>query len=74
MRPLSVAPQQVPAAVVRRLDGGAPEGPASVQQVEVARVPAPLVIPRQIDPVGLRVTALQLENQHLRDELDRRTA
>ena len=54
MRPLSVVPQQVPTAVVRRLEGGAAEGPAPVQQVEVGRVPAPLVIPRQTDGVSRR--------------------
>ena len=64
-----VVPQAVPQATVRRLDV-APEGPVPVQQVVVREVPAPSVVPRQIDPVGLRLMALQLENEHLRHELD----
>lgn len=70
MRPLSVVPQQVPVAIVRRIDRGTPEGPVRVQQVEVARVVAPRVVPRQLDPVALRLMALQLENEDLRAELD----
>ena len=49
MRPVSVVPQQVPVAVVRRLDAAA-EQPAPVQQVDVSLVPPPVVVPRQVDP------------------------
>lgn len=70
MSPVSLVPQQVPAAVVRRIDRDVPLGPAPVQHVDVARVLAPSVVPRQLDPVALRLVALQLENEDLRAELD----
>ena len=54
MSPVSLVPQQVPAAVVRRIDAGVPEGAVPVQHVEVARVVAPSVVPRQPGPVALR--------------------
>jgi hypothetical protein len=40
-----------------------------VQQVDVAPVTAPVLVPRQVDPVALRLLALQIENEHLRAEL-----
>ena len=72
MTPLS--PSLVPRAVVRALEV-APEPEVQAQQVDVRRVPSPHVVPRQIDPVGLRLMALQLENDELRSELEQlRTA
>ena len=38
--------------------------------LEVPRVPSPQVVPRQLDPVALRIMALMLENDELRAELD----
>ena len=67
MTPLS--PALVPRAVVRALQV-VQEPAAPAQQVEVRRVPSPHVVPRQIDPVGLRLMALQLENAELRSELE----
>ena len=67
MTPLS--PALVPRAVVRLLEV-VQEPAARAQQVAVRRVPSPHVVPRQIDPVGLRVMALQLENDELRSELE----
>ena len=69
MSPLSVVPQQVPAAVVRRVDT-LDEVTVPVQHVEVDRVPAPHAVPRQLDPVALRLMALQLENDELRAEVE----
>lgn len=69
MSPVSISPDGVPAAIVRRL-AVVPEQPQAVRQVEVPPVPSPHVVPRQIDPVGLRIMALMLENQELRAELD----
>lgn len=69
MSPVWPMPASVPAAAVRRLDRGAVEGPARVQKVAVRTVPAPSVTPQHINPVGLRLMALQLENDHLRSEL-----
>ena len=69
MSPLSLVPAQVPAAAVRRLSDGVEES-APVQQVVVPVVPAARVVPRQLDPVALRLMALQLENEDLRAELD----
>ena len=72
MTPLS--PARVPGAVVRVLRVTA-EPVVPVQQVVVAEVPAASVVPRQIDPVGLRLLALQRENDDLRAQLERaRTA
>ena len=72
MTPLS--PELVPAPLVRRLRVVG-DRPAPVQHVEVQRVPSPHVVPRQIDPVGLRLMALQLENDQLRAEVEQlRTA
>jgi hypothetical protein len=67
MTPLS--PQPVPQADVRRREV-AEEAPAPVHQVAVQRVPSPSVVPRQIDMVGLRLMALQLENDQLRAEVE----
>lgn len=69
MRPVSVVPQQVPVASVRRLHSGAVEIPR-VQHVDVTRVPAPRVVPRQLDRTAQRLLALQLENDDLRAEVD----
>lgn len=69
MRPVTVVPQQVPVATVRRLHSGAAEI-RRVQHVDVSRVPAPSVVPRQLDPAALRLMALQLENDDLRAEVD----
>ena len=68
MTPVWIVPRAVPAATVRRLHEGVHEAPP-VQQVAVRAVPSPSVLPRQIDPVGLRLMALQLENDDLRSEL-----
>lgn len=69
MKPVWIVPQAVPRADVRRLDGGVHE-PTQVRQVAVRPVPSPCVVPRQIDPVALRLLSLQLENEDLRAELD----
>ena len=75
MSPLWLGPSAVTPAQVRRLSDGAQEVGAPVQRVVVPVVPAPSVVPRQIDPVGLRLMALQLENEQLRAELEQlRTA
>lgn len=66
---MSVVPQQVPVAVVRQVFRGA-EDPVRVTQLEVSRVVAPSVVPRQLDPVALRLVPLMLENADLRAELD----
>ena len=74
MSPLWLGPSAVAPAQVRRLSGGRQEG-TTVQRVAVEVVPAARVVPRQIDPVGLRLMALQLENEQLRTELEQlRTA
>ena len=69
MSPVWIVPPAVPAAKVRRLSEDAVEVVVPVQ-LSVAVVPAPKIVPRQIDPVGLRLMALQLENEHLRAELE----
>ena len=69
MSPVSVVPQRVPAATVRRLTSEVTEGPFPVQRVAVQAVAAPRVVPRQLDPVARRLMALQLENDDLRVEL-----
>lgn len=69
MTPDVVFPPPVPAASVRRLPVAAAQT-AAPQPVVVPVLPAPIVVPRQIDPVGLRLMALQLENEQLRAELD----
>ena len=70
MSRIPVVPQSVPAASVRRLAGrAAPAVP--VQQVAVPRGPTPTITPRQIDPVGLRIMALQSEVEALRATLQR---
>ena len=70
MSPIWLGPSAVAPATVRRLSGGGAEQGAPVQRVAVPVVPAPSVVPRQIDPVGLRLMALQLENDQLRAELE----
>ena len=70
MNRIPVVPQAVPQATVRRLEPTTPVGPIPVQHVVVREVAAPRAVPRRIDPVALRLMALQLENDHLRDELD----
>lgn len=67
--PVPIHPDGVPTATVRRLSVAA-ETPQVVRHLQVSRVPSPLVVPRQIDPVGLRLMALMLENDELRAELD----
>ena len=62
-------PSLVPSASVRRLPSNEPEGPAVVQHIAPPVVPAPHAVPRQIDPVGLRLMALQLENDALRAQI-----
>ena len=69
MSPLWLGPSAVAPAHVRRLSSGVEPG-TPVQRVAVPVVPAPSVVPRQIDPVGLRLMALQLENDQLRAELE----
>ena len=74
MSPLPIRPAGVASAVVRRLSV-VPEQPRAVVHLEVPRVPSPQVVPRQLDPVALRIMALMLENDELRAELDQlRTA
>ena len=68
MSPLWVVAPAVPSATVRRLGGGVPETPVPVQ-VSVPVVPAPVVIPRQVDAVALRLRALESEVESLRAEL-----
>ena len=70
MSPLWLGPSAVAPAHVRRLSGDGVEAGTPVQRVAVPVVPAPSVVPRQIDPVGLRLMALQLENDQLRAELE----
>lgn len=67
MTPLS--PEVVPAPVVRRL-AVRDDARIPVQQIDVDRVCSPHVVPRQIDPVGLRLMALQLENDELRAQVE----
>ncbi len=66
---MPIRPDGVPSALVRRLTI-VPEQPQAVRQLAVPPVPSPHVVPRQIDPVGLRLMALMLENEELRAELD----
>lgn len=61
-------PCTVPAARVRRLPVREAQ-PVPVQHVAPPTVPAPHVVPRQLDPVRLRLMALQLENDELRAQL-----
>ena len=70
MTRILVVPRAVPQAAVRRLDPQAPETPVGVQQVAVLAVAAPVVVPRQSDPVGVRLMALQRENEDLRVEVE----
>ena len=70
MSPLWVTPPAVAAADVRRLSGGEEEQTAPVQHVAVPVVPAAHAVPRQLDPVALRLMALELENEQLRAELE----
>ena len=70
MSRISVFPQAVPVAIVRRLSGR-PAPAVPVQQVAVPLVPSPTITPRQIDPVGLRLMALQTEVDALRSTLQR---
>ncbi len=69
MSPLWLGPSAVAPANVRRLSGAGVEQGVPVQRVAVPLVPAASVVPRQIDPVGLRLMALQVENDQLRAEL-----
>lgn len=68
MSPIWLGPSAVATAHVRRRSVGG-EDVTPVQRVEVAGVPAAKVVPRQLDPVALRLMALQLENDQLRAEL-----
>ena len=69
-----LSPALVPRAVARPLEV-VPEPEVRALQVAVRRVPSPRVVPRRIDPVGVRLMALQLENDQLRSELEQaRTA
>lgn len=70
MSPLWLGPSAVTPAQVRRLSGDGVVESTTVQRVTVHLVPAAKAVPRQIDPVGLRLMALQLENDQLRAELD----
>jgi len=70
MSPLWVNPPAVTTADVRRLTAEAAEESTPVQQVAVPTVPAAHAVPRQLDPVALRLMALQLENDRLRAELE----
>lgn len=67
-------PSLVPSASVRRLPSNEPEGPTVVLQVAPPVVPAPQVVPRQLDPVALRLMALQLENDDLRERIGEQRA
>jgi hypothetical protein len=69
MSPIWVSTPAVPAANVRRLTAEDAYEVVPVQQLALPVVPAPSVVPRQIDPVGLRLMALQLENDDLKAEL-----
>ena len=73
MSPIWVVPQPVPAAAVRRI-ASSDEILVAVQKVDVPRVPAPHAIPRQLDPVALRLMALQLENDELREQVQQLSA
>lgn len=55
-----VVPDGVPAPSVRRLDGPAAEA-LPVQQVQPAVLPAPQVVPAQLDPAGMRVKKAERE-------------
>lgn len=70
MTPEAVSPPSVPAAAVRRLSPAGLEMSRAPRAVAVPVVPSPTVVPRQIDPAGLRLMALQLENEQLRAELE----
>jgi len=68
MSPIWLGPSAVSPAQVRRLPSTAETG-RPVRRVVVPLVEAPSAVPRQIDPVGQRLKALQLENEQLRAEL-----
>lgn len=70
MSPVWVTPQAVAAAAVRRLSGSDQAEATTVQHVAVPVVPAAHAVPRQLDPVALRLMALELENEQLRAELE----
>ncbi|MCW2679986.1 MAG: hypothetical protein JWM62_1387 [Frankiales bacterium] len=70
MSPLWLGPSAVVPANVRRLSGEGDPEVTPVHRVAVPVVPSASVVPRQIDPVGLRLMALQLENEQLRAELE----
>lgn len=50
-----VVPDGVPAPSVRRLDSAASPG-LPVQRVQPVVLPAPQVVPTQLDPAGVRAT------------------
>ena len=68
MSPLWVVAPAVPSATVRRLSCAPDEAPVPVQ-VAVPVVPVPQVVPRQVDPLGLRLRALESEVESLRAQL-----
>lgn len=70
MSPIRLGPSAVASATVRRLSGDGSGDGTPVLRVAVPLVPAASVVPRQIDPVGLRLMALQLENDQLRAEVE----
>jgi hypothetical protein len=67
-------PSLVPSASIRRLPGSEAEGPAVVRHLTPPVVPAPNAVPRQLDPVALRLMALQLENDELRTQIGEQRA
>jgi hypothetical protein len=61
----SLQPARVPEPVVRRRQV-VESVEVLVQQLAVRPVPSPHVVPRQVDPVRQRLTALEQENDALR--------
>ena len=68
MSPVWVVAPAVPSATVRRLAAAADPAAAPLH-LAVPVVPAPQVIPRQLDPVARRLHALESEVETLRAEL-----
>ena len=62
-------PSLVPKAIVRRLPRKDEQLEPVAQHVAPPLVSAPVIVPRQIDPMALRLLALQLENDELRAQL-----
>lgn len=65
LSPSAVVRAELPPAADDRFDG------VPVQRVAVPVVPAAHAVPRRLDPVALRLVALEVEVAQLREELAR---